>query len=81
MSQKQIVLHLFRSFKREANKFTSYNFKQYAHRRINAGFRENQSAQPDQVKELIVSSTKDLDMLKRQALINSLYSHNKLVVE
>ncbi|EFA80302.1 LYR motif-containing protein 4 [Heterostelium album PN500] len=78
---RQTVLQLYRSMQREANKFSSYNFREYSKRRIALGFRENKLATPDQTKDLIVQSQNDYEMLKRQATINSLYAHRKVVVE
>ncbi|EGC29825.1 hypothetical protein DICPUDRAFT_42342 [Dictyostelium purpureum] len=81
MSQKEIVLHLYRSFLRASNKFSSYNFREYALRRVATGFRENKNKNESETKDLIKESMKDLEMVKRQSLINSMYSKNKLVVE
>eukprot|EP01133_Synstelium_polycarpum_P000404 gene404-477_t len=81
MSQKEIVLHLYRSMTREAGKFASYNFREYTKRRVALGFRENKGASPEAVKSLIAHSLNDMDMLKRQTLINSLYSQRKVVIE
>ncbi|KAK5579780.1 hypothetical protein RB653_009467 [Dictyostelium firmibasis] len=81
MSQKSVVLHLYRSLVRESKKFSSYNFREYSLRRVSVGFRENKNKNDTETKDLIQDALKNLEMVKRQAFINSMYSTNKLVVE
>ncbi|GAM23658.1 hypothetical protein SAMD00019534_068330, partial [Acytostelium subglobosum LB1] len=80
-TQRQMILQLYRNMCREANKFSSYNFREYSKRRIAGGFRENKNATPDQTQSLITQSMNDFEMLKRQTTINSLYAHRKIVIE
>ncbi|KYQ90595.1 LYR motif-containing protein 4 [Tieghemostelium lacteum] len=80
MSNK--TLQLYRQLIRESKKFKSYNFKEYSIRRVSLGFRENKNVKnSEELDKLYKSAEENLQMLKRQTLINSMYAHNKLVVE
>lgn len=57
-----------------------YNFRAYAQRRVAAGFRENMHAEPAQAAELLASAEPQLEMLRRQALINSMYHGGESVM-
>ena len=76
------VLSLYHQILKEANKFASYNYREYAKRRSRDAFRENKSVtDPTKIQELLISGQRELATIKRQALINSLYHSKKLVVE
>ncbi|KAF2075792.1 hypothetical protein CYY_002925 [Polysphondylium violaceum] len=76
------VLTLYRSLLRESYKFSSYNFREYSLRRITQGFRENKNIQDNEkLSQLYKEAQNDLQVIKRQAVINSMYSTQKLVVE
>lgn len=76
------VIHLYRSMLRNAGRFSSYNFRDYAHRRVRDAFRAN-AAESDQAKiaDLVRTAEYELKMLERQSLVNSMYSGDRLVIE
>lgn len=57
-----------------------YNFRAYAQRRVAAGFRENMHAAPAEAAELLASAEPQLEMIRRQALINSMYHGGESVM-
>mmetsp|Transcript_12931 Transcript_12931/g.21125 ORF Transcript_12931/g.21125 Transcript_12931/m.21125 type:complete len:86 (-) Transcript_12931:372-629(-) len=68
------VVHLYRTFLRNAKLFSDYNFKSYAFRRIRAGFRENLGLKDsDAITFEYNKGLNDLASLKRQATVSSLY--------
>ncbi|KAJ1660549.1 hypothetical protein IWQ61_000550 [Dispira simplex] len=76
------VLSLFRSFLRASRCFESYNFREYVHRRARDAFKQHRNeTDADTIQALIRKAQNELDVVERQALINSIYSHGKLVVE
>ncbi|KAI9310084.1 hypothetical protein BX666DRAFT_1870976 [Dichotomocladium elegans] len=77
------VLSLYRSFLRSGKQFASYNFREYTLRRSRDAFRAHASeTDPEKIAALIDKATKDLEVVKRQALISILYSSgDKLVIE
>ncbi|KAI7876942.1 hypothetical protein K492DRAFT_172085 [Lichtheimia hyalospora FSU 10163] len=77
------VLSLYRNFLRYGNKFSSYNFRDYAVRRSRDAFRANANeADPEKIAAMISKAEKELEIVKRQALISTLYTTGeKLVVE
>ncbi|KAF7726202.1 hypothetical protein EC973_009000 [Apophysomyces ossiformis] len=77
------VLALYRQFFRHGNKFASYNFRDYALRRSRDAFRANAAeTDPAKIAACIEKAQKELDILKRQASISTLYTRGeKLVIE
>ncbi|XP_056648595.1 LYR motif-containing protein 4 isoform X2 [Diorhabda sublineata] len=79
---KPEVLKLFKSMIRESKKISSYNFREYAIRRIRDGFKENKIlSNPKEVQIAIQKAQSDLDIIKRQVIVGQLYSAEKLVIE
>lgn len=75
------ALLLYRQLLRESNGL-AYNFKEYAKRNVRARFRENMhETDPSLIKQQIAEAESNLEILKRQAIITSLYGAEKLVVE
>lgn len=74
---------LYKAWQETANSFKSYNFKEYflrqADRKFQAAFpfHASQQEQTQYLKQV----QQDLAVLKRAALVNSLYEAPKLVVE
>ncbi|KAF2885233.1 hypothetical protein ILUMI_20952 [Ignelater luminosus] len=82
MSSKLQVLSLYRLLIRESKKFPSYNFRNYALRRIRDSFKENKSLTDQiQIKQQINKGYDNLEIIKRQVLIGNLYKTDKLVIE
>uniref|UniRef100_A0A7S1G6K1 Complex 1 LYR protein domain-containing protein n=1 Tax=Bicosoecida sp. CB-2014 TaxID=1486930 RepID=A0A7S1G6K1_9STRA len=68
------AISLYRSFVREAKGFKDYNFREYALRRARAGFEENRAASGDAAAAALAEGNAALEVLRRQALISSLYT-------
>lgn len=67
---------------RNGNALTSYNFREYARRRTRDAFREHAAEKdPAKTKAFLDKGKKELEVLKRQAIISGFFSFDKLVVE
>ncbi|KAG5922823.1 hypothetical protein E4U42_005242 [Claviceps africana] len=78
----QQVRSLYRQLLRQGEQMTAYNFREYAKRRTRDAFRENKTVQdPRQIQELVQKGLKELQVLKRQAVIGQFYTMDRLVVE
>ena len=82
MSDKKAVIGLYRSLLRESLKFSNFSYRKYAYNRTRDYFRELKDVKDKEQLEKAMKFGKDnLEVLKRQVLINSLYSTDKLVIE
>lgn len=77
------VLALYRDFMRYGRKFPTYNFRDYTIRRARDAFKAHAGeTDPDKIQALIQKAKQDLEVVKRQVIVGSLYTHGqKLVVE
>lgn len=81
-SSRAQVLDLYRAMLRESKRFSAYNYRTYAIRRIRDAFRENKNVKdPVEIQSLVNKAKKDLGMIQRQVHIGQLYMTNKLVIE
>ncbi|GAB0092310.1 Protein bcn92 [Sergentomyia squamirostris] len=82
MSTKTKVLSLYKTMLRESQKFPSYNYREYAVRRIRDAFRENRNLSDSTTMENHVKYAKEsLQIIRRQTVIGDLYKTDKLVIE
>jgi len=66
----------------EGNKFKSYNYREYAARRIRDEFKQNIPIQdPQKISLLINKGNFELEGLRRQTFLNNMYFDRPLVVE
>ncbi|CAJ0955738.1 unnamed protein product, partial [Mesorhabditis belari] len=73
---------LYKNLQREAAKFPQYNYRAFFQRRIRDYFVKNRSvADPKQLEALYKEGQRNLEVIRRQATINSLYPHQKTAVE
>lgn len=80
--KKKEILFLYKQMQKEAKKFKNYNFKEYAKRRIKEGFQENKNENDvKKIEEFIQEAKIELESLKRQTILDSLYTKEQLVVE
>ncbi|XP_024534678.1 LYR motif-containing protein 4-like [Selaginella moellendorffii] len=63
------VRALYRGFLREARKFTDYNVREYIKRRSRQGFRQSGNA-----AEAFATGKEQLEVVKRQTVVYSLYA-------
>ncbi|XP_011818026.1 PREDICTED: LYR motif-containing protein 4 isoform X3 [Colobus angolensis palliatus] len=81
-SSRAQVLDLYRAMLRESKRFSSYNYRTYAVRRIRDAFRENKNVKdPVEIQTLLNKAKRDLEVIRRQVHIGHLYSTDKLIIE
>ncbi|KAM4907219.1 LYR motif-containing protein 4 isoform 2-T2 [Sylvia borin] len=81
-SSRAQVLQLYRALLRESQRFSGYNYRTYAIRRIRDAFRENKNvADSAKIEELLKKAKANLEVIQRQVTIDQLYSTEKLVIE
>jgi hypothetical protein len=82
MAFKMHTLSLYRKLLREGSKFSAYNYRQYAIRRVKDAFREYQHVNDAAtLQQLIAQAEVSLKMLQRQVLVNSMYQGSQLIIE
>lgn len=81
-SSRAQVLRLYRALLRESQRFSGYNQRTYAIRRIRDAFRENKNIKDsEKIDELVNKAKVNLEIIRRQVTIGQLYSTEKLVIE
>ncbi|KAK9479107.1 complex 1 protein-domain-containing protein [Lipomyces japonicus] len=78
----QAVVPLYRSLLRMSKNFGSYNFREYALRRVRDGFQAHRAEKDLAViEQLVLDGKAQLELLQRQTTISKMYEFNKTVVE
>ena len=77
---KNQVIGLLRAFYRYANKMPNYNFREHTKRRAMYGFRSNQHIAEPQLSLEYQKGVEQLEVVRRQAIISSLYPDMESVV-
>ncbi|KAJ3580575.1 hypothetical protein NHX12_034371 [Muraenolepis orangiensis] len=81
-SSRAQVIALFRGLIRESKKFPSYNFRNYALRRIKDGFREHRHVDNQKEMDQLLSGAREsLALIRRQVSVGQMYSTQKTIVE
>ncbi|GFW17187.1 LYR motif-containing protein 4 [Trichonephila clavipes] len=76
------VLRLYKEMLREAEKFPSYMYRTYSLRRIKDAFREHkEESNLEKVDDLLTYAKANIEIIKRQVLIGSLYREPETVIE
>ncbi|KAM4685116.1 LYR motif-containing protein 4 isoform 1-T1 [Amazona ochrocephala] len=66
-SSRAQVLRLYRALLRESQRFSSYNYRTYAIRRIRDAFRENKNIKDaEKIEELVNKAKANLEVIHRQ---------------
>jgi len=79
---RKTLLHLYAATLRASRGFSSYNFRNYFLARTKDTFRGIQSeSDPAKLLSFYHTAVEDLAVLKRSAIVNSVYGGRKLVVE
>ncbi|OWR43403.1 hypothetical protein KGM_203586 [Danaus plexippus plexippus] len=79
---KNQVLALYKSLMKESHKFSNYNFRAYALRRVRDAFKENKSLMDSKtIKKEFLHGKENLELIKRQVIIGDMYKAEKLVIE
>ncbi|KAF5279667.1 hypothetical protein FQA39_LY18251 [Lamprigera yunnana] len=82
MYSRMQILSLYKSLMKESSKFSGYNYRNYAIRRVRDNFKLNKNVTDDsKVTDLVKEGFQNLEIIKRQVLIGNLYSTDKLVIE
>lgn len=75
-------LSLYRDLLRAAKGFSNYNFREYALRRVRESFREGAAlSQSADVSRAYAEGRVELDMLRRQSTISSLFPQGAHAME
>ncbi|XP_058485046.1 LYR motif-containing protein 4 [Solea solea] len=81
-SSRAQVISLYRTMMRESSKFSSYNYRNYALRRVRDAFRSNRNVEdPKTVERLMDEGQRTLALIQRQVTVGKLYETQKTVVE
>ncbi|EKM57092.1 uncharacterized protein PHACADRAFT_254647 [Phanerochaete carnosa HHB-10118-sp] len=79
---KEALLSLYSSTLRTSRVFSSYNFREYFVRRTKSQFREIQDETDSaKISAFYNERVKELQVLKRSAIVNQLYGGWRLVIE
>ncbi|XP_056149361.1 LYR motif-containing protein 4 [Lampris incognitus] len=81
-SARSQAIALYRMLVKESKKFPSYNYRTYALRRIQDGFRENMNEEnPKNLDRLLNQARESLALVKRQVSVGQLYKSQRTIVE
>ncbi|XP_058687247.1 LYR motif-containing protein 4 isoform X1 [Poecile atricapillus] len=70
-SSRAQVLRLYRALLRESQRFSGYNYRTYAIRRIRDAFRENKNiADSEKIEELLNKAKANLEIIQRQETLS-----------
>ncbi|KAH7337469.1 hypothetical protein B0J17DRAFT_706871 [Rhizoctonia solani] len=76
------ILSLYGAMLRTSRSFSSYNFRNYFLRRTRTQFHEHVNEKdPAQIRTFYDTGLRELEVLKRCAIVNRLYEGPRLVVE
>lgn len=76
------TIALYRALLRESKKFHSYYYRNYALRKIKHEFRIKRTLKnQDEISKQLVKGQENLDIIKRQVLIDNLYKRENLIIE
>ncbi|XP_056377067.1 LYR motif-containing protein 4 isoform X3 [Hyla sarda] len=82
LSSRVQVLNLYKVLLRESQKFSSYNYRTYAIRRVRDAFREKRNVDDfHEIQSLIYKAKENLEMIRRQVSIGHFYSTDKIIIE
>jgi hypothetical protein len=77
-----VVLNLYRGLLKNARSWNNYNFKEYIQRRVKEDFASNKlEVDPTRIESLITKAKENLELVKRQGIIQNIYNQDKLVLE
>eukprot|EP00028_Trichosphaerium_sp_Am-I-7-wt_P006168 CAMPEP_0168517196 /NCGR_PEP_ID=MMETSP0405-20121227/5884_1 /TAXON_ID=498012 /ORGANISM="Trichosphaerium sp, Strain Am-I-7 wt" /LENGTH=96 /DNA_ID=CAMNT_0008537113 /DNA_START=14 /DNA_END=304 /DNA_ORIENTATION=+ len=79
---RSLALNYYRGFLRSASQFRTYNFKSYVQRRAMEDFRANKGqSDPATIKQLLFNAKQQLEVVRRQAMVNQIYAKDMNVLE
>jgi hypothetical protein len=76
------VLQVYRDLLRGARRFKSYNFREYIKRRVREEFKKaKHETDPEKIHKLLQYAIEQNGIVQRQAIINTLYTQDELILE
>jgi len=82
LPSRKALLHLYAATLRASRGFSSYNFRNYFLVKTKDAFRGIQNEpNPEKLSSFYRTAVEELAVLKRSAIVNSLYGGRKLVIE
>ncbi|XP_043263927.1 LYR motif-containing protein 4 [Colletes gigas] len=79
---RNVILNLYRSLIRESKKWSAYNYRMYALRKIRHEFQENKALQDrERINEQYEKGQEMLEVIKRQVTIGNFYATKPLIIE
>lgn len=76
------ILGLYKQLLEKASKFDSYNFREFARRKVVDSFKENKALKdPEAIRQFYNQGINELAMLQRQVAVSQMFTFDKLVVE
>lgn len=79
---KSDVIKLYRALLRHGNKFSDYNFREYALRKTRLEFAKLKTEQdPEAIKQAYYNGLTNLGIVKRQASISQMFAATPTVLE
>eukprot|EP00112_Aurelia_sp_Birch-Aquarium-sp1_P013773 Seg2939.1 transcript_id=Seg2939.1/GoldUCD/mRNA.D3Y31 product="hypothetical protein" pseudo=true protein_id=Seg2939.1/GoldUCD/D3Y31 len=81
-SSRLEIMKLYRDMMRTGQQFTSYNFREYAKRRIRDAFKQHiGETDPARINQFMTKAKENHELIKRQVAIGQMYQPTKLVIE
>mmetsp|Transcript_8245 Transcript_8245/g.23519 ORF Transcript_8245/g.23519 Transcript_8245/m.23519 type:complete len:84 (+) Transcript_8245:153-404(+) len=80
MSSTQ-TLALYRHMLRAAGRFTQYNFRDYAMRKVKTEFHRNRGLQGEEAEKALAFAREQMELLRRQSTISQLYRAKESVLQ
>ncbi|XP_077276336.1 LYR motif-containing protein bcn92 [Temnothorax americanus] len=79
---RDAILSLYRNLIRESKKWSSYNYRMYALRKVRHEFKENKALEDkEKVRQCYAKGQEALTMIKKQVILGNLYNTRLLVIE
>ncbi|CAL1677874.1 unnamed protein product [Lasius platythorax] len=79
---RSAILNLYRNLIGESKKWSSYNYRMYALRKIRYEFKESKTlTDEEKIRQCYAKGQETLAMIKRQVVLGDLYSTRPLVIE
>ena len=77
---KAAILQLYRATRKDASHFKNYNFREYFLRNTRRKFEAAASLNQEQLAAFIKEAEKEALVIKRQAIVNSLYDEDNSII-
>ncbi|XP_032665941.1 LYR motif-containing protein 4 [Odontomachus brunneus] len=79
---RHMILSLYRNLIRESKKWSSYNYRMYALRKVRHEFKESKTLQDEEkIKQCYAKGQETLNLIKRQVILSNLYGTRPLIIE